>query len=139
MELKNGQWQKVNGTATLTQTTDAGGMLTFENLVGTYIYRLTEVKPPAGYIVLIEPIIFTVDGDGNITQLDEAGKPIAFGNDFLHNPSPYNIVIRNLIAVELPETGGMGRQVYMWLGLALMLSAWLLYKRSYRKDGRNTS
>jgi LPXTG-motif cell wall-anchored protein len=84
-------------------------------------------------------IVGDVDGDGNITQLDEAGKPIAFGNDFLHNPSPYNIVVRNLIAVELPETGGMGRQVYMWLGLALMLSTLLLYKRSYRKEGRNTS
>ena len=139
VELKNGQWQKLSGATTLTQTTDSNGMLTFENLVGTYTYRLTELRPPTGYIILIEPVLITVDGDGNITQLDSAGNPIPFGNDFLRNPSPYNIVVRNLIAVELPETGGMGRQVYMWLGLALMLSTLLLYKRSFRREGRNTS
>lgn len=139
VELKDGQWQKLSGAATLTQTTDSSGMLTFENLVGTYTYRLTEVRPPTGYIILIEPVIFTVDGDGNITQLDSAGNPVPFGNDFLRNPSPYNIVVRNLIAVELPETGGRGQQVYMWLGLALMLSVLLLYKRSFRREGRNTS
>ena len=139
VQLKDGVWQKVAGTTTMSQTTDSGGMLTFENLVGTYTYRLTEVRAPNGYIILIDPVIFTVDGDGNITQLDGQGEKIPFSGDFLLHNSPYNLTVRNLVAVELPETGGMGKEVYWWLGAILMLCPLLLYKLPHRKEDSDSS
>lgn len=139
VELTGGSWQKVSGTATLSQTSDSSGQLTFENLVGTYIYRLTEVKAPDSYIILVDPIVFSVDGDGNIVQWDEEGNQIPITSDFVVHNSPYHLTIQNLIAVELPETGGMGRQVYTLCGLALMLGALLLYFIPHRKERNHRS
>jgi len=107
--------------------------------VGTYTYRLAEVRAPNGYIILIDPVIFTVDGDGNITQLDGQGEKIPFSGDFLLHNSPYNLTVRNLVAVELPETGGMGKEVYWWLGAILMLCPLLLYKLPRRKEDSDSS
>ena len=132
VELKNGAWQTVGSP--MSQTTEANGMLTFENLVGTYTYRLTEVRPPAQHIILIDPLIFTVDGDGNIRKLDDTGQEVPITGEFLKHDSAYHLTVKNLIAVEMPETGGCGTYVYWLLGLALMLAALLLYKLPLRKE-----
>ncbi|MEE0110874.1 MAG: InlB B-repeat-containing protein [Oscillospiraceae bacterium] len=134
VELAGGSWQRVSGTAPISQTTDANGMLTFENLVGTYTYRLTEVKAPTGHIILMEPLVFTVDGDGNIQKLDDTGAPVPITSQFLWHGSPYHLTVKNLITVELPETGGHGSAVYWLCGIALMMTALLLYKLPMRKE-----
>jgi len=139
VELGSSGWQRVRGTSPISQTTDASGMLTFENLVGTYTYRLTEVKAPAGHIILIDPLVFTVDGDGNIQKLDETGSPIPITSQFLWHGSPYNLTVKNLISVELPETGGCGTPVYWLCGFVLMMTALLLYKLPMRKEERYSS
>ena len=139
VELKQNGWQRVSGTSPISQTTDDSGMLTFENLVGTYTYRLTEVKAPAQHIILIDPLVFTVDGDGRIQKLDDTGQPVPITGEFLKHPSAYNLVIKNLITVEMPETGGSGTPVYWLCGMALMLTALLLYKLPMRKEDLNSS
>jgi len=134
VELGSEGWQRVSGTAPISQTTDAHGMLTFENLVGTYTYRLTEVKAPEQHIILIDPLVFTVDGDGNIQKLDDTGAPVPITSQFLRHDSAYHLTVKNLICVELPETGGPGTAVYWLCGMALMLTALLLYKLPMRKE-----
>ena len=75
-----------------------------------------------------------VDGDGNIRKLDDTGQEVPITGEFLKHDSAYHLTVKNLIAVEMPETGGCGTYVYWLWGLALMLAALLLYKLPLRKE-----
>ena len=82
----------------------------------------------------MEPLVFTVDGDGNLQKLDDTGAPVPITSQFLWHGSPYHLTVKNLITVELPETGGHGSAVYWLCGIALMMTALLLYKLPMRKE-----
>ena len=142
VELVNGAWQTVSGVGVNTQTTDANGMLTFDNLTADVYYRLAEVQAPGGYFITFSPVILTIDGDGNIRRVLDDGTMAELYDPVVQITGPFNIRIVNLKLTALPETGGVGDLVYIHSGMLLMLiaaAALLLYKRKRRGEGTNTS
>lgn len=141
VELVNGVWQSVAGTAANTQITDTNGMLTFDNLTADAYYRLTEVKATDGYYITFNPVIITMDSDGNIRRVLDDGTLAELYDPVIQITGPFNIRVVNLQVTALPETGGTGTNVYMQSGLMLMISALalLLYKRKRRREVTDSS
>lgn len=142
VSLVNGQWQPVPGVSADTQTTDANGMLTFDNLTADVYYRLAELMASDGYFITLKPVILTMDGSGNIQRVLDDGTLAQLYDPLIQVTRPYNIQVVNIKMTQLPETGGMGTQVYMQSGLLLMMvsaAALLLYKRKCRREGMDTS
>ena len=98
-----------------TATTGETGTLIFDNLKCGVRYRLTETAAPKGYLEINEYIYFTIGEDGSVTVEDnfyaEAGS------------TAYNIIVRNAEGIPLPESGGIGTDMFYALGLALIMLA----------------
>lgn len=142
VELVDGAWQPVAGTAVNTQTTDANGMLTFDNLTADVYYRLAELQAADGYFISLTPTILTMDGDGNIRRVLDDSTTAELDDPAFQVTGPFNIRVKNLKLTKLPETGGIGSHGYIHSGLLLMLGsamALLLYKRKRGKEEADTS
>ena len=140
VQLKNGAWQTVSGSTPVTATTDATGMITFDNLVAGAFYRLTETGIPPGHFSLFEPVVLTVNGVGEISQVDTSGKQSPVTAPGITHPSAYNIQVVNHRSVSLPETGGPGRAPCAISGTLLMAAALLLlYRSRYGKEEKSSS
>lgn len=111
---------------TRTMTTGSDGTLTFDNLkYGDY--RLTEIKPPADYQPMREPVYLTIHDTGQITV---QGHPYAQAGS-----TAYSVLVINQPESPLPDTGGCGTGGYIALGLALMTMALGCALFQYRKRG----
>lgn len=141
VELADGVWQPVAGAAVNTQTTDANGMLTFDNLTADVYYRLEEKQSTDGYFIGLTPTILTMDGDGNIKRILADGTEAQLEDPVLKITRPYNIQVINIKMTVLPETGGPGTYQYTCGGMLLLILAiaMLLYKRKRRKKETDTS
>ena len=142
VELVGGVWQPVTGTTANTQTTDRNGMLNFDNLTADVYYRLTELQATNGYYITFNPVILTMDSDGNIQRVLDDGTLAQLYDPAIQITGPFNIRVVNLQMTTLPETGGVGRNVYMhsgWLLIFVSATAMLLYKRKRRKEETDTS
>lgn len=142
VELKNGAWQPVAGVSVNTQTTDANGMLTFDNLTADVYYRLAELQSVDGYYICFRPVVLTMDSDGNIRRVLDDGTLAELYDPVIQITGPFNIRVTNLELTSLPETGGVGTHGYIHSGLLLMAisaMALLLYKRKRGKEGMDTS
>ena len=108
-----------------TATTGDAGTLIFDNLKCNVRYRLTEQHPPDGYLELAEYIYFTINEDGSVTVEEsyyaEAGS------------TAYNIIVRNVEAIPLPESGSVGTDMFYAFGLMLIALAASLYIYHLRK------
>lgn len=102
-----------------TATTGEAGTLIFDNLKCNVRYRLTEQTPPDGYLPLTEYIYFTINEDGSIVVEEsyyaEAGS------------TAYNIIVRNVEAIPLPESGSIGTDMFYAFGGVLILMAAGIY------------
>jgi len=142
VELVNGLWQPVADTAANTQITGSNGMLTFDNLTADVYYRLTEVQATNGYYITFNPVIITMDSDGNIQRVLDDGTLAELYDPVIQITGPFNIRVVNLQMTALPETGGPGEFMYLQGALILMLlsvTALLLYKRKRRREGQDSS
>jgi uncharacterized surface anchored protein len=100
-----------------TATSDAEGLIDWENLPRSYYY-LQEIKAPAGYIL--------PDLNGQILDRSSAVQNLL------------EIPVVNTAAYELPETGGMGTDRITNLALLLMTtSVILMYAQQERKKVRS--
>ncbi len=108
-----------------TATTGDAGTLIFDNLKCGIRYRLTETAPPVGYQELKEYIYFTINEDGSVSVEEsfyaEAGA------------TAYNLIVKNGIIVDLPESGGAGIGIFYALGLLLMTATLGIYIGYLRK------
>jgi len=106
-------------------TTGDAGTLIFDNLKCGVRYRLLEQHPPDGYLELTEPIYFSINEDGSIVVEEsyyaEAGS------------TAYNIIVRNMEAIPLPESGSIGTDMFYALGLTLIVVAASVYIYHLRK------
>jgi LPXTG-motif cell wall-anchored protein len=122
------------------QTTGANGMLTFDNLTADAYYRLAELQSVNGYYAIAESAVLTMDGNGNIQRMLDDGTVAQLYDPVIQVTGPYNIQVTNLKLTPLPDTGGVGTDVYTQMGLLLMaVSLLLLYKRKRRREETNTS
>lgn len=140
VEFINGQWQPVANVPVNTQTTDANGMLTFDNLTADVYYRLAELQSANGYYAIVRTAVLTMDGNGNIQRMLDDGTVAQLYDPVIHVTGPYNIQVTNLKLTLLPDTGGVGTYVYTQMGLVcIAVSLLLLYKRKRRREGTDTS
>ena len=90
-------------------------------------YVLTEVTPPDGYVVTIQPIEFTVDGTGAVADmpnsLNSGGKVTFVDKEYK---------IQNEPGAALPNTGGPGTWAYTILGSILILGVGVMLWRRRR-------
>ena len=97
-----------------TATTGEAGTLIFDNMKCGVRYRLTENTAPEGYLKLEEYIYFTINEDGSVTVEDsyyaEAGT------------TAYNIIVRNVEGIELPESGGTGTGMLYTMAMLLFVA-----------------
>lgn len=98
-----------------TTESDDSGNVTFSNIPSGHIYVLEETKVPAGYsesgdtysvVIAYDKVTVKVNGD-----VDK-----------------WNGKITNITSYELPETGGVGKETVLGMGLLLALSALLLLR-----------
>jgi len=108
-------------------TTTEDGIFTVTNLrPGAYV--LKEVKAPAGYVKLSDEIEFTITEDGKLN-----GK----GNLEL-TTTGHNLIelkVNNFPAGILPETGGPGLWIYVFIGSILAGSAFVARRFVIKKRG----
>ena len=137
--LSGGSWVS-GGEPVVTMTSNEHGMLTFDQLLAGSCYRLTETHPPDGYILLAEPIILTVNGEGAVQQVADDGTVQDLQDPYITYTGPYNLRVVNLQMTTLPETGGTGPGVYWQSGtLLLLLAAALLECRIKRRKEETDS
>lgn len=111
-----------------TITTGSDGKAVFSELIVYGVtYRLTEIKAPAGYQLLAEPI-FT----GSLTPNEEQKYELSF-------------TVVNAPLLQMPPTGGIGDlQVFgtasgLCLSLALLLFALLMRRKNNEKNPSRTA
>ena len=112
---------KITGWATVesegtTFESPKDGKFVVEGL-DTGTYKLTEIKPPAGYNTLKDPITITITAaiDGST----HVGTPTVTYNE----TSTGTINVENKTGSELPSTGGMGTTVLYIVGGILVVGA----------------
>lgn len=116
---------------TYTGTVGADGVLRFEGLsAGTY--TITEIKAPAGYNLLKDPITVTI---GFAAPADSAASTdctwtyswnIGAQNSGIVSGNSSTVIVTNQSGTELPSTGGMGTTLFYVLGGVLVVGAVVL-------------
>ena len=87
-------------------------------------YKLEEVSPPEGYIILEkEPVFFTVSG-GEITSTEGTDEKVTY--TAASDTANAQFIIPNTQGAALPETGGPGTRLFGMLGSILILGAGIL-------------
>ena len=114
------------------------------------IYYLEEVKAPAGYNLLKDPVKLTIDaeiseGDAETNQSPTIGRldlitegkdgPITTeGNETNKDNGTVSLEVQNNMGALLPSTGGMGTTLFYIIGAALVLAAGVLLVMKRRVD-----
>lgn len=119
--LLNDEWESVYDSI----ATDENGKAAITGLYYDKVYRITEIKAPAGYYMLTSPVYFkllSANGNPELYPCD------ASGNIILNWPSQVSVMSENVIGLQivnqqgmiLPKTGGIGiRRIYC-LGFGLV-------------------
>ena len=116
---------------TYTGTVGADGVLRFEGLsAGTY--TITEIKAPAGYNLLKDPITVTIgftapaadatSTDCTWTYTWNSGAQ----NDGIVSGNSNTVTVTNQTGTGLPSTGGMGTTIFYVVGSILVVGAAVL-------------
>ena len=111
------------------------------------IYYLEEVKAPAGYNLLKDPVKLTIDaeisgGDAETNQPPTIGKlDLITEGENGEAPTPgdkdngtVSLEVQNNMGALLPSTGGMGTTLFYIAGAALVLAAGVLFMMKRRTD-----
>ena len=101
------------------------GEITLEGLAVGQYYKLTEVKAPAGYIMLEGDTYFYLDEDGSFVFTDNQGNLLRNGEHPASGAIQDEdaITIPNTAGAVLPSTGGEGTRRLYGYGLFLTLTA----------------
>lgn len=131
----HGTWN--NGvTVTPTNTDNVANVFTFSGL-DAGIYRLTEMKTPAGYNT-IDPVYFEIVATNDGTEVtsmegkDVNGSKISFTADTTNGSLSADVI--NNAGTTLPSTGGMGTTVFYVVGGGLMAVAVVLLVTKKRME-----
>lgn len=147
-------WTDDRGTAIGTEdakgtgivASDENGQFVISGLdAGTYY--LEEVKAPAGYNLLQDPVKLTIDaeisgGDADTNQPPTIGKLdiITDGENGEESTQgdkdngTVSLEVQNNMGALLPSTGGMGTTLFYIAGAALVLAAGVLFMMKRRTD-----
>lgn len=147
-------WTDNRGTAIGTEdakgtgivVSDENGLFVISGL-DAGIYYLEEVKAPAGYNLLQDPVKLTIDaeisgGDADTNQPPTIGKlDLITEGENGEAPTPgdkdngtVSLEVQNNMGALLPSTGGMGTTLFYIAGAALVLAAGVLLMMKRRTD-----
>ena len=115
---KVSDWTSDKSKATVFKTPENGRF----SIVGldTGTYYLEEIKAPAGYNLLKDPIKVV------ITATVDSGTNVGTATVTYGETSTGEVKIENNTGTELPSTGGMGTTIFYVLGGVLMAGAFVL-------------
>ena len=113
-----------------TGVTDGSGRLLFSGLKFDTVYTITEITAPDGYWLNDESFTVSISSDNGMVTVTSANGLAETG------ATAFSVLVKNLSAEPLPETGGVGTHIYTAGGLLLMAAATalLIYRRNRRKE-----
>ncbi|MGO4246085.1 SpaA isopeptide-forming pilin-related protein [Paenarthrobacter sp. RAF54_2] len=85
-------------------------------------YWLKETKAPAGFNLLAEPVKFTITTTGAVTLGQGAGGGVVTSTD-TDGDGIFLLTVRDVPALKLPESGGIGWWPFTTTGSALLVGA----------------
>ncbi|MCD7813489.1 MAG: LPXTG cell wall anchor domain-containing protein [Lachnospiraceae bacterium] len=93
-------------------------------------YTLTEISAPAGYYLLSDAVSFTVtiDNNGTANLTTNSGEYITLDNDDLV------VKVKNTKLYSLPEAGSTGTYLFTISGVAILMTALLLFITNKQKE-----
>ncbi|MGO4588214.1 DUF7507 domain-containing protein [Paenarthrobacter sp. 2TAF44] len=132
----NGTPGTVLGSPAVTAVAGQTGRFQLEGIQpGTY--WLAETKAPAGFSLLAEPVKFTIAATGAVTlgqgsQGQGSGGGVVTSTD-ADGDGIFLLTVRDVPALELPESGGIGWWPFTTTGSALLIGALALTLAANRR------
>ena len=127
----NGAPGAVLGSPAVTAVAGQTGRFQLEGIQpGTY--WLKETTAPAGFSLLAEPVKFTIATNGAVTLGQGAGSGVVTSTD-ADGDGIFLLTVRDVPALELPESGGIGWWPFTTTGSALLLGALALALAANRR------
>lgn len=117
----NGTPGAVNGTYAVEPVPSQTGQFQLEG-IEPGVYWLEETKAPTGFNLLAEPVQFTVAANGAVTLGRGSGSGVVTASDADAN-GIYLVTVRDVPALKLPESGGIGWWPFTVGGAGLLLAA----------------
>ena len=128
--------QKKNATGTYVQVGEEFTVPTSGFEIKSLIpgdYKLVEITPPDGYIIIEKETYFKVNEAGNAHIIELVSGTT---NALVSGTNDNTVSIMNTPGTALPNTGGPGTLLYTLSGIALMLGAALMYGFRMRRRER---
>ena len=108
-------------------------------------YKLTEIKAPAGYIIVNSPVGLKVE-NGLISLTNDAGgsaslslQTVDVTVDESIKETEYQVKVKNTAGTALPNTGGKGTGIYTFGGMMLFMMSALMYSFRMRRRERRSN
>jgi len=133
----NGVPGAVNASYTVAPVASQTGQFQLEG-IEPGVYWLEETKAPTGFSLLAEPVQFTVAANGAVTLGKGSGSGVVTATDADAN-GIYLVTVRDVPALKLPESGGIGWWPFSAGGASLLLAALALAYRTMRRTRAATS
>ena len=95
-------------------------------------YWLEETQAPAGFNLLAEPVMFTVAPNGVVTLGQGTGAGVVTTAD-PDSDGIFLVSVRDVPALQMPETGGIGYWPFAMAGSATLLAAAVLASGNLRR------
>lgn len=99
-------------------------------------YWLEETRAPDGFSLLAEAVQFTVAANGSVTIGQGNGGGVVTAAD-ADGDGTFLITVRDVPALQMPETGGTGPWPFITAGAALLLTAFILILANTIRRRRN--
>jgi hypothetical protein len=96
-------------------------------------YWLEETAAPDGFNLLAEPVQFTVNADGSVTLGQGAGEGVVEAGPMAASGMS-TIYVRDVPALQLPESGGSGTSPFLFGGSLLLIASMLLSSVGLRRS-----
>lgn len=127
----NGAPGDVNPAYPVTAIPNQTGRFQVEGIVPGE-YWLEETTAPDGFNLLAEPVHFTVAADGAVTLGEGSGGGVVTAGDE-DGDGIFLVTVRDVPALQMPETGGIGSWPFALAGSVLLLAAAVLAAGSIRR------
>ncbi|MDO5135494.1 MAG: fibro-slime domain-containing protein [Eubacteriales bacterium] len=115
-----------------TVTTGEDGVI-YEGSLSLGWYYLTEIKAPVGHMLLGSDIVFEVTENGVTLTEGTSGENAECISEA---DGTYVVKVYNTKLYALPSTGGMGTYLFTISGVAILMSALLLFIQNKRKEDK---
>lgn len=127
-----------NTQESVTATGEVGsdGILRFEGLSAGQ-YEIEEIKSPAGYNLLKDPINITISWAAPDAPSTDCTWTVTGHDGATIDNGVVVITIQNQSGTELPATGGMGTTIFYVVGSVLVLAAVVLLVTKKRMSARD--